>query len=204
MTRSMPNISSSGNIEPAVDDDDVVAVLEDVHVLADLAHPAERDDAERRAVAIDASTWSGDRCWRLVSRSASVQLVRRPSGSTASDERLWRGRRDRASAAPDGGPAPSARAARRSTARAAAARSVGRRPAGRGVGARRRCARGRAIEQRRGTRAMSSRASALERRPGGAPRRGGTSRTRARRGAPGRRVDRPRRCRGPGRSGRRA
>ena len=33
--------------EPTVDDDDVVAVLEEVHVLADLAHPAERDDAER-------------------------------------------------------------------------------------------------------------------------------------------------------------
>ena len=32
--------------QPAVDDDDVVAVLEDVHVLADLAHPAERDDPE--------------------------------------------------------------------------------------------------------------------------------------------------------------
>src|SRR3954451_4170757 len=36
--------------EPAVDDDDVVAVLEDVHVLADLPHPAERDDAERRVL----------------------------------------------------------------------------------------------------------------------------------------------------------
>ena len=36
-----------GEHEPAVDDDDVVAVLEHVHVLADLAHPAERDDAER-------------------------------------------------------------------------------------------------------------------------------------------------------------
>ena len=38
-----------GEHEPAVDDDDVVAVLEHVHVLADLPHPAERDDAERRA-----------------------------------------------------------------------------------------------------------------------------------------------------------
>ena len=36
-----------GEHEAAVDDDDLVAVLEDVHVLADLAHPAERDDAER-------------------------------------------------------------------------------------------------------------------------------------------------------------
>ena len=33
--------------EPAVDDDDVVAVLEHVAVLADLPYPAERDDAER-------------------------------------------------------------------------------------------------------------------------------------------------------------
>ena len=35
-----------GEHEPAVDDDDVVAVLEHVHVLADLADAAERDDAE--------------------------------------------------------------------------------------------------------------------------------------------------------------
>ena len=33
--------------QAAVDDDDLVAVFEDVHVLADLAHPAERDDSER-------------------------------------------------------------------------------------------------------------------------------------------------------------
>ncbi len=36
-----------GEHEPAVDDDDIVAVLEDVHVLADLPHAAEGDDAER-------------------------------------------------------------------------------------------------------------------------------------------------------------
>ena len=36
-----------GEHQAAVDDDDVVAVLEHVHVLADLADPAERDDAER-------------------------------------------------------------------------------------------------------------------------------------------------------------
>src|SRR6266511_5019635 len=35
--------------EPAIDHDDVVAVLEDVHVLADLANPAEGDDSKRRA-----------------------------------------------------------------------------------------------------------------------------------------------------------
>ncbi len=39
-----------GEHQAAVDHDDVVAVLEDVHVLADLPHPAERDDAERRVV----------------------------------------------------------------------------------------------------------------------------------------------------------
>ena len=35
-----------GEHQAAVDDDDVVAVLEHVHVLADLADPAERDDPE--------------------------------------------------------------------------------------------------------------------------------------------------------------
>ena len=39
-----------GEHQAAVDHDDLVAVLEDVHVLADLAHPAERDDAERLIV----------------------------------------------------------------------------------------------------------------------------------------------------------
>ena len=33
--------------EPGVDDDDLVAVLVDGHVLPDLAEAAERDDAER-------------------------------------------------------------------------------------------------------------------------------------------------------------
>ena len=36
-----------GEHEAAVDHDDLVAVFEEVHVLADLADPAERDDAER-------------------------------------------------------------------------------------------------------------------------------------------------------------
>ena len=36
-----------GEHQPAVDHDDVVAVLEHVHVLADLADAAERDDAKR-------------------------------------------------------------------------------------------------------------------------------------------------------------
>ena len=39
-----------GEHQAAVDDDDLVAVFEDVHVLADLAHPAERDDSERLVV----------------------------------------------------------------------------------------------------------------------------------------------------------
>ena len=37
-----------GEHQAAVDDHDLVAVLEDVHVLADLAHPTERDDAQDR------------------------------------------------------------------------------------------------------------------------------------------------------------
>ncbi len=50
-----------GEHEPAVDDDDVVAELEDVHVLADLAHPAERDDAERQVgVGSHVVTWVRD------------------------------------------------------------------------------------------------------------------------------------------------
>ena len=48
-----------GEHQPAVDDDDVVAVLEHVHVLADLAHPAERDDAERLVVGWSASRFLG-------------------------------------------------------------------------------------------------------------------------------------------------
>jgi hypothetical protein len=36
-----------GEHQAAVDHDDVIAVFEDVHVLADLAHPAKRDDPER-------------------------------------------------------------------------------------------------------------------------------------------------------------
>ena len=39
-----------GEHEPAVDDDDLVAVLEDEHVLADLADAAERDDLQRLSV----------------------------------------------------------------------------------------------------------------------------------------------------------
>ena len=42
-----------GEHQAAVDDHDLVPVLEDVHVLADLADPAERDDAQRRAAAVD-------------------------------------------------------------------------------------------------------------------------------------------------------
>ena len=41
-----------GEHQSAVDHDDLVAVLEHVHVLADLAHPAERDDSERLVVAV--------------------------------------------------------------------------------------------------------------------------------------------------------
>ena len=72
-----------GEHQPAVDDDDVVAVLEDVHVLADLAHPAERDDAERLVV----GRWHR-RPWFVV-RRGSVAVWRRPDSVTG------RGRVDR-------------------------------------------------------------------------------------------------------------
>ncbi len=36
-----------GEHESTVDDDDVVAILEDVHVLADLPHASEGDDSKR-------------------------------------------------------------------------------------------------------------------------------------------------------------
>ena len=42
MTRSTPSISSSGNITPTIDDDDIVAILDEPHILADLAQPAQR------------------------------------------------------------------------------------------------------------------------------------------------------------------
>jgi hypothetical protein len=45
-----------GEHEAAIDDDDVVAVLEHVHVLADLPHPAKRDDAERL---LGLGSWAG-------------------------------------------------------------------------------------------------------------------------------------------------
>ena len=56
-----------GEHQPAVDHDDVVAVLEHVHVLADLADAAERDDPEDRV---------GGRhqaCWKIVRSSGSAK-----------------------------------------------------------------------------------------------------------------------------------
>ena len=44
-SRSTPSISSSGNAEPDIDDDDVLAAFEDGHILADFADPAEKDDS---------------------------------------------------------------------------------------------------------------------------------------------------------------
>ena len=46
MTRSTPSMSSVGNIRPQSMAMHVVAVLEQHHVLADLAETAERDDAQ--------------------------------------------------------------------------------------------------------------------------------------------------------------
>ena len=51
--------------EAAVDDDDVVAVFEHVHVLADLPHPAERDDAEGRVGVCHGCL---DRAWGVQNR----------------------------------------------------------------------------------------------------------------------------------------
>ena len=60
-----------GEHQSAVDDDDLVAVLEDVHVLADLAHPAERDDAERLVV----WSWaSGSLAWVGVGTGQGLEL----------------------------------------------------------------------------------------------------------------------------------
>ena len=74
-----------GEHQAAVDDDDLVAVLEDVHVLADLAHPAERDDAERLVV----GRWH--RCpWWVVSRRGSAEVWRRPAPGPAWPRRWHR------------------------------------------------------------------------------------------------------------------
>ena len=65
-----------GEHQPAVDDDDLVAVLEDVHVLADLAHAAERDDAQDRSVAAEAGVARRG----MVRRTSSGSGHRRPRG----------------------------------------------------------------------------------------------------------------------------
>ena len=46
-----------GEHQAAIDHDDVIAVLEDVHVLADLADPAERDDAKRLCLRCHGLVW---------------------------------------------------------------------------------------------------------------------------------------------------
>src|SRR3990172_2013672 len=60
-----------GEHQAAVDDDDVVAVLEDEHVLADLAHPAERDDPEGRA----------GRRWGVLSRHGGAGVAPKKGGA---------------------------------------------------------------------------------------------------------------------------
>ena len=78
-----------GEHEPAVDDDDVVAVLEDVHVLADLAHPAERDDAERRMLGSGIRfLWIGG--WKRVSwvRRDEIGRGRRSADDGRGPERV--------------------------------------------------------------------------------------------------------------------
>ena len=61
--------------QPAVHDDDPAVVLDDRHVLADLAQPPERQDAQRspvaqRAAAVSSSPWAASVA-RICSRSAS-------------------------------------------------------------------------------------------------------------------------------------
>ena len=46
MTRSIPSISSSGNFESGVDEEQVVAVFDESCVLADLADTAKGNDAD--------------------------------------------------------------------------------------------------------------------------------------------------------------
>ena len=60
--------------QPAVDDDDAAVVLDDGHVLADLAEPPEREDAQGAAHAV-AARWSSP--WRssIARTSASLVLV---------------------------------------------------------------------------------------------------------------------------------
>jgi hypothetical protein len=46
MTMSMPSMSLSGNMRPAVHDQQLAVVLDDHHVLADLADPTQGDDSQ--------------------------------------------------------------------------------------------------------------------------------------------------------------
>ena len=185
MTRSIPNISSSGNIRPQSMTTISSPVLEDVHVLADLAHPAERDDPEWLVV----GRWH--RCPWLVVRRGSVGGV----ASSAARDRAWP--RRSASAV-----SSASSSARHGSAGASAGRLGGRRlDGGRG---RRRPARprapvatGAAASRRRrdassvvGTRRDVGVALALDR---GRPEGGGrvVHREHDRRRRAGRRIDRP-------------
>ena len=104
-----------GEHEAAVDDDDLVAVLEDVHVLADLPHPAERDDAERLV------DWSDRACMGSVWAQKSVSW----SASGALGRGRGHGGRPASAAAAAPSAATGAAALGRRRARAAAARPLG-------------------------------------------------------------------------------
>ena len=61
-----------GEHQAAVDDDDLVPVLEDVHVLADLADAAERHDAQRAAAIQPMRRWLASRRPRPARRPRSA------------------------------------------------------------------------------------------------------------------------------------
>ena len=101
-----------GEHQAAVDDDDLVAVLEHVHVLADLPHPAERDDAERLVVGRGGIGVLGIGQKRV---SWGVGVVGGRGGAAARRDRArrrWLGRRRAAAAG--GASAMRCRAGRRS------------------------------------------------------------------------------------------
>ena len=69
-TRSMPICSAVGKRRPASTSDDPALVLDDRHVLADLAHASQREDAQGAA---HAACTAASRPWRSsMARTAAV------------------------------------------------------------------------------------------------------------------------------------
>ena len=202
-----------GEHQPAVDDDDVVAVLEDVHVLADLADAAERDDAERLAgsgavASPSAGTqkiaiWSasGAAVGRAATDGSRGALSARRAGPVRrSSVGLggWRGRGRRRGSACRRRSAPARRRHRLRRPAHRLVATVGAPPSVASVASRR------LLRARRGCRRHVVDASSAAASPGGTPPPGGTSRTPSASRAPVVRIDRAGSCRGPGRCARRA